>query len=111
MRACIYESLHSKDIENIKSEYQIALYARRNYELTMRKYRGSRFLTKITKANKESLLTDNFYQEVINDYPLLKEIVPEYVGSLEMDGLYYLATEFFESPTTEEVISAIENID
>lgn len=55
-----------------------------------------KFYTKISRVTDRSIHERDFYSNVLGLQPLIKDLVPEYVSSLEIDGVLYLTIEMID---------------
>lgn len=77
------------------SEY-VYINGKNNYGAFIHHAANKKYVTKITKNNNVAKREATFYRYICSLFPQLKEVVPTYIDSMEMDHVSYLTMEWME---------------
>lgn len=97
---------HSNEI---KTKY-LYLGGKNNLGTFLHEFKGKKYITKISKLSISTTREENFYKDVLTNFPLLKDVVPVYVDSQTHDQIQYLTIEMLEGEITSKSLEEMIDV-
>jgi len=93
-------------IENINTHY-VFLGGKNNLGAFIHNIDGFKYMTKISKHGNGSKKETTFYQEVVSQFPQIKEAIPQFINSFTINNINYLTIELVETSNQKSTIDDV----